>query len=429
MRRCQSTIFCVFLISSLFAPVLADEDDAKIGHISGDIFGKKDKWYHAYLSLSEAYDDNIFNTENNEESDLITVVCPGIQFTIPGTEQKAEDMITGTATPGGLVFGRYAERFSHRFSAYLGYAPKFHFYKDNTDEDIVYHNAQAGMKYNLKGGLSFDMVNQYVRYYDQREADTSTQTNEYSSNLFNLITTYTLSEKVQFKVDYTNFRLDYKDEALNGFKDRSDNAGSGFFFFRFRPKTAVFIKYRYIDINYKNDDARDSVEQIYSIGIVRKITGKTTASLSVGCGIRQYEDSVVNDSNRFIFEAGVDYYFSPKTSINFNAYRRNEESSEKAYNYTITTASSFNYAQKLTHNLNLEIDFTYSHNDYEGGVAELLGEPKRKDNYFQVTPSLTYNFRRWLSASLAYTYRKRDSGLDLNSYTGNTIILKITGSI
>lgn len=429
MRRCQSPIFCLLLLSLMLSPVLADEDDTETGHISGDIFGKKAKWYHAYLSLSEAYDDNIFNTEYHKESDLTTVVCPGIQFTVPGTGQKAEDITTGTATPGGLVFGRFAESFSHRFSAYLGYAPQFHFYKDNTDEDIVHHNAQAGVQYHLRGGLSFNAVNQYVRYYDRREADISTQTNEYSSNLFNLMTTYTLSERIQLRADYTNFRLDYDDDALNGFKDRSDNAGSGFIFFRFRPKTAVFIECRYIDINYKNDDTRDSDEQTYLIGIVREITGKTRASLRVGYGTRQYGDPVLDRSERFIFEAAVGHHFSSKTRISLSAYHRIEESSEKAYDYTITTAVSLNYTQNLAHNLNFETAFTYTHYDYEGGSAKMAGEPNRKDDYNMITPSLTYDFRRWLTASLAYIYRERDSEKNLDSYTGNTLIFKIAGSI
>ena len=420
---------CFYLIILNGTTAFADEIEIETGTISGDIFGKKARLYHGYLSVYGAFDDNIFNTENETESDLITVISPGIQLTVPGTDQPAEAIVTDTTTPGGLTFGRFTERAQRRFRAYAGYAPWFQFYKDNTDQNVINHYAQAGVQTNLRGGLSFDLVNRFVKDYERLQANQSTQTDQYTSNVFNLIATYPLSPKFLLRADYTNNFIDYIDDDPNGFRDRTDNSGAAFVFYRLRPKTAAFIELRYTDIDYDTDTDRDGDQQDLSAGLIWNITAKTSGSVQAGYGIRSYDAAVYDDTDSVLFQGTVDYRFSPKTRVGLSLFHRNEESAESSYGNTLSTGASLSYNQALRHNLDFELEMSYRLEDYAGGDAQLFTVPDRTDDVWSVTPSLTYAFRRWLSASVAYTHRARHSDIPSDTFDANVFVIKLTGSI
>ncbi len=421
--------FLLTLLAGWLTANLVQAAETEMGHISGDIFAKKSKWWHGYISLSESYDDNIFNTEDDPESDLITVISPGFQLTLPGTKQRAEEIVTGTTTPGGLVFGRFRETSFRRFKAYLGYAPWFQFYADHPDENVVNHAAQAGIQFNFKGGLSLDAVDRLDRNYDPFEADTSTQTTDYLSNLVLLSAAFPLSPKLRFRADYSHFSVAYDNKAPHALRDRADNTASGYLYFQIRPGTDLFISYQYTDIAYDTDTIRNSVEQDYTGGIRYELTSKTNLHLQTGYGIRTYENTDIDDSRRLICTARLNYAFSAKTEIGLTVDRGNEESSVSTYNDTTTTAATFNLRQSLNYKWDVTLNAAYKYYDYHAGETELTGISDRTDTRITITPALSYTLNQWLAASLAYSHRRLNSDLEDNSYTGRQIMVKLTGSI
>lgn len=422
-------LILTFVLLLPSAAVLAQTSYTESGYIGGEIFGKKSRWLHAYLSLSEVYSDNIYNSAVEEESDLITIVNPGIQMTIPGTRQRAEDIATDPVTPGGLMFGRFTQNSFQRFKAYAGYAPMMQFYADNKDENVVNHYGQAGMQLNLKGGLFLDAADRFDKNYDQRKTDVSPRTDSYYSNLFNLVAGLPLTEKFILRLDYSNFQVKYTDEEKNGYLDRRDNSGSGSIFFRIMPKTSVYLKYRYTDLNYENVLDRNANEQDFLAGLKWDFTTKTNLNIQAGYGIRSYETASYEDNENFVCQVNLKYQLSPKTRLMLDAYRRNEESSESIYDFTKTTAANFRYIQILSPKVDVELKASYRRYDYIASKAESAGAPDRIDNYSSFTPTFSYNFQPWLSASLAYSFRKRDSDQDADAFTGNLVMFKITGSL
>lgn len=419
------------LLFCLLANVAVAADDSSSpasGTIGAEVFGRKTRWLHGSLALSETYDDNIFNTTVDAAHDFITTISPGVQFSLPGSDQPAGGVATDTTTPGGLVFGRFRDRSFRRFRTYLGYAPAFNFYADHTDQDVVNHQAQGGAQVNLRGGLSLDLVDRFVIDYDRTWGNRSTQTDRYAANLFDLFATYPLSPKFLIRAEYGNNRIDYRDD-LNDYRDRTDNAGSAYLFYRFAAKTSTFIQYRYVDIDYRTDDARDGDLQEALAGIAWDITAKTSGSLRAGYGSRGYDAGVYDTGGRFVFQGNLDYAFSSRTGISLGAFHRNEESTDLAYDHTVTTGADLSLTQQLRHNLEAALDLTWRRDDYQGGDARQVALAERTDDFFQLSPSITYAFRRWLSVSLAYAYRDRHSDVDGDSFTGNSVVLKFTGSI
>ena len=393
------------------------------GKISGDIFGKRGRYYHAFLSLYGAYDDNIFNISEDEESDIITVISPGIQLAFPATRTKPMSIATATTTSGGLVYDRFEEPGFQQFQSYLAYNPRFLIFAENTDENTVNHEAQGSLQYNLRGGLSFSLVDRFVQNFDRNEAGISTETDTYRSNLADLIVSYAITEKTLFRVDYSNFIVFYTD-AKNEDRNRTDNAASGYLFFKIRSKTSLFAQYNIIDISYDEDSVRDSREQRILGGVYRNMTEKTKGSFRIGYGLREFDDAQIDDAEGIVFEARLDYQVTPKTSLGLGAYHRNEETPDSTANYVVSTSATATYRQKLTDKFTFAFELLYRDEDYQGGVSK-----ERSDQFFSPSPSIKYAFRDWISAGLTYGYRQRESNEDAFDYTGNRVVFEIRGAI
>jgi hypothetical protein len=240
---------------------------------------------------------------------------------------------------------------------------------------------------------------------------------------------YAVTEKLRFRVDYANFAVDYR-QTDNDFRDRTDNAFSGYVFFKIRPKTALFMQYRHIDMTYDvQTDQRDSAIEDYLLGITWDLTAKTRGNLSAGYGTREYQDRDLDEADRIIFQAKLSYLFSPKTQIAINGYHRNEESVYTDFGYTLTTGASVSYSQTLTRKISFDLDFSYRRDDYKDRLDQTAGTGDTKEAFYTVSPSLSYAVNRWLSASLSYAHRDNSSEFEDNVYTGHTYMLKITGSL
>jgi len=371
VRNKASFVLLLFLFFIAFSGmVVAQEEIEGTGTISGDVFGEQGRFYHAFLSLYGAYGDNIFNTGEETVSDFVFAVAPGIELAFPATRSKPASVDTATTSPGGAVYDRFQESSFQRFQSYLAYIPRFQFYADNSDENTVVHNGQAALQYNLRGGLSFDLVDRFVQDYDRYQSNISTQTDTYRSNLFDLAASYEVTEKVLLRADYSNFMVFFTDEKNEG-RNRTDNSASGYVFFKVRSKTAVFGEYDIIDIAYDENTIRDSLEQQFWAGVYWNVTEKTKGSFKSGYSLRAFDDPEINDADGFVFEANLDYYFTPKTSIGLNGYHRNEETPDLSAEYMVTTAGSFIYRQGLTEKLTFEFDLRYRNEDYQGGAPDL----------------------------------------------------------
>jgi polysaccharide biosynthesis protein VpsM len=238
---------------------------------------------------------------------------------------------------------------------------------------------------------------------------------------------YTITEKLRLRADYANFDVDYRQNE-NAFRDRTDNAYSGYLFLKIRSKTALFLQYRYIGMAYDaKTDQRDSTIKDYLLGVTWDITAKTRGSLGAGHGTREYQDRNLEETNRVTIEANLSYWISPKTRIALSGYHRNEESAYSDFGYTLTTGASLGYGQTLTHKISFDLDLSFRRDEYKDRLNTTTGTGNAEEEYFVVAPSISYAINRWLSASLAYEYRDSRSDFDDSAYTGNIYMLKIIG--
>lgn len=393
--------------------------------ISGDILGKNSGYIHPFLSLSESYNDNIYNTKDKEE-DFITTIAPGIWLALPGTKEPIEIKQVSGTSPGGLMNTRFKSDIFNRYQTYVFYGPQFEIYSQNDDENATSQLLEGGLQYNLKSGLGLDIIDQYLKSHDARGQGVSTSLDEYENNLLDAIISYDITPKLQFRIGGSMYNVHYSD-TRNNFKDRQDSAISGYLFFHVMPKTSVYTGYDRVNVDYEDDAIggfSDSDLNKYFAGVKWEITAKSKGNLKAGYVTRDFDKTDNNDSDGFYTELVIDHNFTNSTGISLRGSKSNLESDIVGSSYTESTAFGITYNQNITAKITASLDLRWENLDYQNIV--------RNDDMYVVSPKLQYVFTDWLTSDLVYSYKTRKSDSDPGTdydYENNTFMIKLTGAL
>ncbi|TFH59926.1 MAG: hypothetical protein E4G91_08750, partial [Candidatus Zixiibacteriota bacterium] len=282
----------------------------------GEIVSSRSGYFHPFLSLGSYHTDNLFNTENNEKSDTVAVISPGVWVAVPGSRQKMVDINTMNMAPGGLSFSRFRSETDRRFQGYALYRADIRKYDKYTDEDRTDHRGEGSLGINLRGGLSLELADVYEVKSDPygTGGTPSRELDKFTSNLFNATLSYKLTPKITLRGDYGHFYLDY-DAGRNAYRNRTDDSFSVYGFYQLTPKTSAFVQAEYIKVDYDENVKSDNDEMNYYVGIQLKATDKTRGRIKVGYGQKEYDQSGYDDKDDWLAEAQIDHFFTPKTSV------------------------------------------------------------------------------------------------------------------
>ena len=389
---------------------------------SKDIFGRKGGYIHPFLSITGYYTDNVFNSPVDKKSDFVTALTPGVWLAVPGINQKILSVSSSNTAPGGYRLSRSSENFFRRYQVYLLYAADIEYFSKYNSQNFTGHRIEGLFQYNLRGGLTFEFVDQYLISHDiiGTGIRTSDELDEFHTNLANPRLIYNTGKRWWFMVDYANFYVKYN-EQRNAFRQRDDNAVSAYVFFRLQPKTSAFFQYQYIDINYRDDILSNSDEHNFYGGIAWDITAKSKGAIKAGYGTKDFADDTIENAKNFRLELQVNHRFTPKTSIMLNAWRRTDETNISTTDYILAHGIEFGYNQQFTGRLTGNARLSYIHDHYKGDLTYDWVTQERKDSYYIGTVSLFYRFREWVGAGIGYTWTKRDSNFPSFEYMSNML--------
>jgi polysaccharide biosynthesis protein VpsM len=397
--------------------------------VSSEVFGGKGGYVHPFLGITEYYSDNIFNTRNDKVSDFTTVFSPGIWLTVPHVYEKLLNIDTSNVSPGGYTLSRYNPETFTRYQAYLYYNADIELHTRESAGNAVNHRAEGLFQYNLRGGLTFELMDQFLASHDMWGTGLSgKKLDKFRTNLADLMIVYDTENRLKFRLDYSYNLVDYL-AARNSFRDRSDNSVSAYIFYKVKPKTSVFYEYELVDIDYRDSVLSNSIEHHNFVGIQWDVTAKSKGSVKAGYGLKYFSDSDVSDARNFIVEGQVDHKLTAKTSVILKASRRTEETNISTTGYVLSDSISAEYLQRLTGKITLDAMLSYTRDKYFGDLT-LDGTTKQlKDNYYLGMLALQYKFREWLQLDSGYLLNTRDSNFADLDYTSNIIFLRITGSL
>ena len=396
------------------------------GSISSDIFGKKRPYLHPFLIASGAYTDNLFYATGDEEkeSDLYAIISPGIWVVVPYNRSRLIAIDTVATVPAGqLVTIRAPDRFS-KFQFYAMYRPEFEIYNTFSEENTTNHRAEGFFQVNFKGGLSFDIIDRYDDAYEGRGVSVPGERTEYKSNMFQVVGRYNISPKFRVRADYSNFPITF-DEDFYSFRDRTDNRLSGYLFYRVKPKTSLFTEYRFTDIKYDENGENDSVQNEIFLGVDWDITSKTHGRFKAGYGLKQFDQPGIAEKGDFVFEGTMNYIFSSKVDIDLLLFSGFRETDFRGPDYMFTYGARAGYHHKFTGKWTGHLVAEYYKDSYEGEFTLGNQTDELRDEYFQISPSVAYDFRKWLKFTGGYMYEKRDSNFRDFDYETNKFFLTL----
>ncbi|MBE0504605.1 MAG: outer membrane beta-barrel protein [Desulfuromonadales bacterium] len=394
---------------------------------STDLFGGRTGYIHPFLSVSSFYTSNLFRTASNELSDRYLVIAPGLWLALPARNQRAPEIGTSNTAPGGLSLSRFTAERERRIQGYAQYQANIIRYDRYEDEDRVDHRAQGMLKFSARGGTSLELVDIFERNSDPYgtggKADRSLDT--FDANLFNAILVSRLSPKLLLRADYSHYTLDYA-AASNNYRNRNDDSYSGYLFFQATPKTALFVQGEHIAIDYGENSNLDSRHNNYYLGIQMQTSANTRGRVKVGYGMR---DDDTTESNAYLGEAQVDYFFTPKTSIYLQGTRRILETNQIGARSILSHRVLLGYRQRMAARWRIDGNLFFDRNEYDGTVN--IGNRIASDYYYDEfggRATLGFAPRPWVNLGVGYEYRERDSNFNSEDYRSSTIFLRATAA-
>lgn len=365
------------------------------------------------LQIKESYDDNLHGDESHEQSSWITTVAPS--FTLAGAGSKSSYLLS-----------------------YALLSDTFHSSQEDNNADHIF-NAETGLEFNARNRLKlkagFRSVEDTFTQNQNQENDRSERSDVGG------VYTYgarTARGQIDLGANYEELRYNNSD-GLNSDEERDTTALKGVLYYRVAPLTRLLLEARHTDYDYLTASKNSSTNIDLLAGVTWEATAKTSGSIKVGRGQKDYEDSSIDDASTGMWEVGVQW--KPRTYSTFSLSTRrafDEGSNGRIIGNdgsdggdSLSTNDDDSAVRLLTSTLGWKhywkkhwfTDLSYSRTDVE------YLDTNREDRIDGFSLGLTYEARRWLDVSLGYRHAENDSDLRTESYERNIYVLTFNASL
>jgi len=404
-------LICCFVVTSLLilksVQVNAEEGRIRIGKLkvvpSIDVQGIHD--YNIYLGNGSN------NTDEIEESDWITHFKPALLLDYP---------------------------FNGRGSLKMGYQGDWAFYSDNDNNDWDTQKGFFNLDYKAPGGLIVGFIDSYsdaedpygsLNEYGLGQPQTSRWSNDIRSKVG-----YEFSNRFRIFAYHNSFIQDYDkvEDFTQDYYEYEYGIGAQV---RIMPKTWGFTRYHYGSRNYNSHPAgsgsnksNDSDFDWHRVnaGLTWDIGAKLQGELNFGYQWREYDNptdpfgDAYDEKDTWIAGTNLIYSATTTTTLGLNIIRRLNESGSNTNEYFEMTGFGVSLQQILYTKFTLGAGFNYSLNEYNLPVVN----PREDDNY-RFNLDLLYRIQTWLTASVGYSYHKKDSNYVINEFTDNQVYIAL----
>jgi hypothetical protein len=385
------------------------------------------------ISVSETYDDNIDLDHENEESDFITTITPGLAVSYLKEKTKLD----------------------------LKYSPGFVFYAENTDENTIRHAGTLALAHQLSKNLKLDLKDDLLRAEDPLEdaedrAGSRTRRQKYWRNSGEASLTGTYGHGRDATVGYRSFYTKSDDQTEN---DGTVQTGFGKVSHWFDTRNGVALTYDYTDANLSagDDDFNDDFTgHTPGFTLNHRFTPHTMGFTGYTLTTRDFEDELNDDYVVHTATVGGEHAFSKDLSVSamggyfYAAIDGNQDADGP--NYALDLKKAFEHASvNLTGEGGWSEDYldaertTFTRYHQVGARAEyqflepLTGyvngsyrwNEDGDDQVWEILQGgggLRWVFLRWYTAALEYTYRERSDDVAEDEYKDNRVMLILTAS-
>jgi hypothetical protein len=343
------------------------------------------------ITLAETWNDNIFYTENDEESDFITNVRPSLRLRSTWSR--------------------------HALNAYAYYDADF--YADHSEENDDAWGAAVDGFYDIQEGARFSGFGAYDHYEEDRfDAETGDDRDDVDRLTGQLRLFYTFN---RLGVTLTGRAVDYSYDDQED-RDRLEYLLGVRGAWLFSPRFNIFAEPFYTNRDFNDDtNPRDSDTVGFNVGAAFDVTGLITGEAGIGYAKASFDDPDEDDFDYLTLTGSLDWAITQLTTITGGLSRADEETTQDGASAKVVTAATVGVEHYLRRNIILNADFTYENEDFEG--------IERVDNNYILGFGGRYLVNRNIELFAGYLLRDRESDADGEDFLSNAITVGITGRL
>jgi hypothetical protein len=212
------------------------------------------------------------------------------------------------------------------------------------------------------------------------------------------------------------------------FREREDDRLSATAYFNVSPRTNILLEYRNTDIDYTTDpiavlgarDSLDSEETYAFIGVTWEATAKTTGSIKVGHGDKEFSDADRADADGAFWEASILWEPLSYSSVTLNAQSGFGEAIGQG-NALETDNYNLSWTHEWSNSLSHSLSLYASDDDYIGS--------QRADEFDVLSLRVDYSVRRWFDVNVSIAREERVSSFSLFNYKENVVAIGFSVSL
>jgi Putative beta-barrel porin 2 len=295
------------------------------------------------------------------------------------------------------------------------------------------HGAGANTNdYDISNHLSLSIIHKatprltlnaalYLTYQSEPDFSVAQGVNRRGGNYFytgdTFAATYLWTPRFSTETTYSLAAIRYDNDAIGQFDNRVENTIGNEFRFLVLPTTRLVLEYRVLFVTYTETNNFDSTSQFALAGFDHVFNPRLSGTLRAGGQFRD-TDQFGSESSPY-FEASLNYSFSKRTSVTWNARYSIEEGDVGGGQGRKTFRTGLTGKYDFTPRISGSIGAYYSHDDYQSVSSGAFAIPGFIEDTFDLSLSVRYAVTRYFGAEIGYGFTDVSSDIALREYSRN----------
>jgi hypothetical protein len=345
------------------------------------------------LNAGVVYDDNIFITNTDRKGDVIFNIGAGLALEFGDYRTLEESYLLLEYMASGYFFSKYTAQNSFGQNASLLGQYRFNQLAVQLESSYQYIN---GAQRQVGGFTTRNILVSDLRFiYDWSEKTTFDLEFGQDANVYNSPYNSSYFYQVMAGMDYLILpKVRVGMEGIVGFVDAQNNP--------------------------------DQTYQIINARAKYDLTGKVAIKATGGVQLTQYQSGGEPMRASPVFSIGGEYLPFPNTTVSLVGYRNMQVSPSFDNQNYWATGVELGVTQIVAQKFQVGVAGGYENDTYVPNTANTVAN--RVDNFFFIEPQVSYNFLKYLTATLFYQHRFNDSTLQVDTWYDNQVGLELSAA-
>jgi len=354
-----------------------------------------ENWWRAVpmLNAGVVYDDNIFISNTDRKGDVIFNIGAGLALELGDYRTLEENYLLLEYIASGYFFSTYTAQNSFGQNASLLGQYRFNQLAVQLESGYQYIN---GAQRQVGGFTTRNIVANDLRFvYDWSEKTTFDLAFGQDANIYNAPYNSSYSYQALAGMDYLIMpKVKIGLEGIVGFTDAQNNP--------------------------------DQTYQIINGRVKYDLTGKVALKATGGVQFTQYQSGGEPRNVSPVFSLGAEYLPFPNTAISLLAYRNFQVSPSLNNQSYWATGVELGITQTIAQRFQVGVSGGYENDTYVANQSNV--NANRVDNFFFIQPEVSYNFLKYLTATIFYQHRFNDSTQQVDTWYDNQVGFEISAA-